>query len=1459
LIFEGTSVRCAAGFSVRVNNDGLAARGRRSGYGHGAGSGVHVGQREIGSGYVDDDVVAIIAADGYGFGESGEGVRPCGAGSGERGAGYGGGEIGNKRRTVPDFRLFGAEERGGERIQVTGRGPLAILDDAVVMEEAGNSTRTFSEQATVATLKTLIDEAQARGCFPILAYDFTAAVDSNSVAWSDSEVLEFAIGTSLLEVVRTIAGLGIDFTIDIETDGTFTLHAYSTNVGTDKSETIFLRIGTNCREVSQQNKGASIKNAITAKYGSGVVTVTDSTSISSYRRREKLYTVEQAAQLSTALSFANVELTNAKDPRVSIKVDVYDGLTPYAFVNYTIGDTVTLDRQGSEVTYRLKGMQLRYAQDDGFASTTVTLNDTFYEYQIESARTTSRLYARLSRAKAADKLDVSTWAYLTHNCDGQIYALYLEGTVLYIGGNFTTIGTITEANGFAMVDLITGVWSTFTGTYNGLTYSSGASSGECYAITGNGTGVIYFTGIFDNAGDVACLSIAKLTVATGIVSAMSTGLDNGGATRGYGYALAIDSLGKLWVGGEFDTAGGVATESIATWDGSWAGDPDDLIAIGFSRQVWALAIDSSNNVYAGGNFTTAGGAAKFNRIAVFNATSLLWEGLGSGISSGIVYALAVNSSNQVYVGGTFTNVDSIAEADRVALWSGAAWSALGTGFSAGTVYALHIDAYGNLYLGGDSLSTINGITINNLARYVGGSWYSVGYAPQQGAGDPGDITALETSPTGDLYIGGYFYRAGNLEEDASTPGLHIAALLTTFQSVINNINAGSGSYHAPVTIGTANGLSITDNQVLSMALASVGVTGTFSAPLTAALGGTGIANGASASLTLPNLAITLGGGGAAQTYTLPAVGGTFALLNAANEFTTLQFINGSADAIQLRVQGHSTQTNPVLQIETSAAAANFMVFPTGRVRMGLSNYSNTTDILHVAENQSHSSGNRNLIYSETVYATQTGGSGSIFGFSNNILINALTGGNPTSGSYSSVFSAFVMNNIPAGRSIPSGVTSIVNRARGYTSASMAGTVNNLAIFGSDLWGLQSNPAGVVTNIYGLFFSALGATSSGGGSITNAYGIKIGDIAGATSLNYAIYTDAGQIRFGDTLNVAKNVIVVGASDVNQLKITGHTTQTLPVGYLIDNTATTNAVRNVLQLETQSTGTAAAGLGAGLLYTLETATGGTNQTAGVISASWVDATNATRKAKLSLSAYDTAERLGMEITAGGSQSMVTIGGATASARLTLPAGGTASNTSPLKFTTQASGLTNVEQGAMELIGNSLQFTQLAKRRGVAMTQSVRTSSTTVENTITESAALVTAEHGANYLEVGKMEEIVLVGTLEQRSNPAATMTFTIKYAGSSVHTIVTSANNVIAAGSPFVLRLYCTVRSVGGTGTMQINSWLEVPGETTKGGSTLATIDTTTAQNTTITATWGEANAANILVVQQARVLCIETNK
>jgi len=99
----------------------------------------------------------------------------------------------------------------------------------------------------------------------------------------------------------------------------------------------------------------------------------------------------------------------------------------------------------------------------------------------------------------------------------------------------------------------------------------------------------------------------------------------------------------------------------------------------------------------------------------------------------------------------------------------------------------------------------------------------------------------------------------------------------------------------------------------------------------------------------------------------------------------------------------------------------------------------------------------------------------------------------------------------------------------------------------------------------------------------------------------------------------------------------TTPPLAIIHARMNTTTTNVIQEAMRIDvvntTASTG-GAAGFGAAYTIFAETATNDTFQQQAQISGSWIDATNATRKAKLSLSAYDTAARLGMEIEASGS---------------------------------------------------------------------------------------------------------------------------------------------------------------------------------------------------------------------------------
>lgn len=66
------------------------------------------------------------------------------------------------------------------------------------------------------------------------------------------------------------------------------------------------------------------------------------------------------------------------------------------------------------------------------------------------------------------------------------------------------------------------------------------------------------------------------------------------------------------------------------------------------------------------------GIAAADHVAVWNPATQTWAALGSnssgnGTITAEVFALVIDSSSRVYAGGFFTNVAGIAAADRVAM------------------------------------------------------------------------------------------------------------------------------------------------------------------------------------------------------------------------------------------------------------------------------------------------------------------------------------------------------------------------------------------------------------------------------------------------------------------------------------------------------------------------------------------------------------------------------------------------------------------------------------------------------------------------------------------------------------------------------------------------------------------------------------------------------------------------
>jgi trimeric autotransporter adhesin len=311
-----------------------------------------------------------------------------------------------------------------------------------------------------------------------------------------------------------------------------------------------------------------------------------------------------------------------------------------------------------------------------------------------------------------------------------------SGLALYAGGTFGTAGSV-SVNNFAKWNGAT--WLSVPGLNNRISALMPYDPGAGVSLYAAGL----FTGTYSH--------IARKT-ATGWAT-LGSGLNgNGNALNVYNNG----SVSRLIVGGTFTSAGGVAANNIAAWDGAnWT-----ALGAGLNGAVNALAVidlGSGPRLYAGGAFTLAGGVTAA-RIAGWDGTS--WFPLGVGVNNAVNAICAHDDGTGValYAGGSFTLAGGGA-ASRIARWNGVSWSALGPGQpDLIQTLCVHDDGIGagtSLYAGGpftnlppaDSYLAVWGCSDGAGSAYCFGD--GSGHAcPCSNAGTSGNGCANSVNPNG---------------------------------------------------------------------------------------------------------------------------------------------------------------------------------------------------------------------------------------------------------------------------------------------------------------------------------------------------------------------------------------------------------------------------------------------------------------------------------------------------------------------------------------------------------------------------------------------------------------------------------------------------------------------------------------------------------------------------------------
>jgi hypothetical protein len=184
---------------------------------------------------------------------------------------------------------------------------------------------------------------------------------------------------------------------------------------------------------------------------------------------------------------------------------------------------------------------------------------------------------------------------------------------------------------------------------------------------------------------------------------------------------------KVYVGGLFLHVDDISASCIASWDmntHTWSAMGSPMTMHDILPWAHAVAIAANGDVYVGGIFDTIGGISAKN-IARWDGNT--WHALNAGVyndpsdSTSYVSAISVNASD-VYIGGLFVYPSGLA-VNNVARWDGSAWNSLGYGTSGTFPQVMAIVVRGtNVFVGGEFLqvSDSNGsYTVGHIAEWNG--------------------------------------------------------------------------------------------------------------------------------------------------------------------------------------------------------------------------------------------------------------------------------------------------------------------------------------------------------------------------------------------------------------------------------------------------------------------------------------------------------------------------------------------------------------------------------------------------------------------------------------------------------------------------------------------------------------------------------------------------------------------
>ena len=270
--------------------------------------------------------------------------------------------------------------------------------------------------------------------------------------------------------------------------------------------------------------------------------------------------------------------------------------------------------------------------------------------------------------------------------------------------------------------------------------------------------------------NVICRAVLTVSLVLGTAASawaqnagnVDTAFDPGVGPSNPIYSLAVQSDGKIIIGGNFLYLGGYSVDGFARLNADGSIDFSFNPVNGANDRVLAVALQADGKVLIGGAFTEVKGYAR-SGLARLNTDGSVDTAFGAYAgANNVVRSIAVQPDGQILVGGDFTEYNNYAYAHIVRL-NGTDGS-LDFNFSPGAgasaaVGPIVLQGDGSILVGGDFLY-FNGSYTGGLVRLDTSGNLDTTFGGSAPPFPDNYVTALLVQPDGKIVVGGAFSEIG---------------------------------------------------------------------------------------------------------------------------------------------------------------------------------------------------------------------------------------------------------------------------------------------------------------------------------------------------------------------------------------------------------------------------------------------------------------------------------------------------------------------------------------------------------------------------------------------------------------------------------------------------------------------------------------------------------------------------